>query len=76
MPLDKDDNNNSWHEWSRFVLEELKRLNKVYNELDKKVDKITVEIATLNVKAGVWGALAGAIPVVIGLAVIYLKGNL
>lgn len=64
---------NGWAEWSKFVLKELERLNSCYNHLDKKLDDVALEIATLKVKAGVWGLLGGAIPVVVGLALWFLQ---
>jgi len=54
-----------WQKWSKFVLEELKRLNKNYEELTKKVnDELTelkTEVAILKVKAGIWGLIGGVI---------------
>jgi hypothetical protein len=45
------------------------------DRLEAKVDLCIKDIAGLKVKAGVWGALAGIVPVVLGLAmwVITLK---
>jgi hypothetical protein len=36
--------------------------------LDAKVDTCLIDIAGLKVKAGIWGALAGLVPVVLGLS--------
>jgi hypothetical protein len=66
MPLE---NNNGWGEWSKYVLKELERLNENYNSLSDKLDKLNVDLVTLKVKAGIWGAIAGSIPVVIGLII-------
>ena len=52
---------NGWNEWSKFVLKELERLNSCYDAIDKKVDKINVELAMLKVKSGIWGATAGIV---------------
>ena len=67
MPPSTD--GNGWNEWSRHVLAELERLNGCYEGLRVSVEKIHVEIAMLKVKSGAWGALGGAIPVIIGLGV-------
>lgn len=64
---------NGWNEWSKYVLKELERLADCYDALDQKLNKIDKEIVRLKVKSGIWGALAGAIPVVIGLGIIFLK---
>jgi len=68
--------NDTWAEWSKFVLMEIKRINSQLSELDAKVDQLKneqisqlkVEIAMLKIKASVWGLMGGAIPVVILVA--------
>jgi len=55
---------NGWNEWSRHVLSELERNNDELKELRTALEGIRVEIATLKVKAGVWGAAAGLIPTI------------
>lgn len=63
----------SWAQWSKYVLAELKRINEAIDALDVKIDRIKdeqisqlkIEIAMLKVKAGVWGLLGGALPVII-----------
>lgn len=64
---------NGWTEWGKYVLKELERLNACYASLDEKVDKTNIEIAKLKIKSGVWGAIAGLIPVVIVLIIVYIK---
>lgn len=48
---------NKWSEWANYVLLELKRLGC----LTDKISLIEKDIAILQLKAGVWGALSGAI---------------
>jgi hypothetical protein len=60
-------NTNGWSEWSRYVLKELERLNNCYEGLHKDVGEIKTEIATLKVKASIWGLAGGLIPAVIVL---------
>lgn len=69
------DEKNGWNEWSKFVLKELERLNTCYERLDEKLDNMTNEITALKLKAGVWGALAGAIPVVVAILIWLLAGG-
>ncbi len=64
---------NGWNEWSKYVLKELERLNSCYHEMDKKLNRITVDIAKLKVKSGIWGLIGGAVPVVIGLGIWFLR---
>ena len=63
---------NSWHEWSNHVLIELKRLDSSLQDVHSELHEISVEIAMLKVKAGLWGALAGLIPALIAVAMGFL----
>lgn len=64
----------TWQEWREHILAELNRLNSSYEALDHKLDALTVQVAMLRVKAGVWGVCAGAVPVLIALAIYFLRG--
>jgi len=55
-------NNNGWGEWGKYVLKELERLNDCYEEQQKIMQQIQVEIVTLKVKSSIWGGIAGLIP--------------
>ena len=59
------DNNNSWSEWSRHVLIELERLNDNITKIFERIEKTNLDIQALKIKAGVWGFIAGAMPVMI-----------
>ena len=61
--------NGGWNEWSRHVLLELERLDGSIQKLVKSTNEIGVDIATLKVKAGAWGALAGIIVVMASILV-------
>ena len=58
-----------WDQWAKYVLKELERLNANYETLRKEVSKVHTEIATLKVKAGMWGAVGAAIPVMVLLLI-------
>ena len=62
---------NGWNEWSRFVLSELKRHNRMLEDGRKEAAdrhaKVMAEIAALKVKAGVVGLAGGMIPAVVVL---------
>jgi hypothetical protein len=53
---------NGWHEWSKYVLKELERLNACEERIERELREIRTDLATLKVKAGMWGAIAGLIP--------------
>jgi hypothetical protein len=70
MREDHDDSpHHTWIEYRELVLKELERLNESINILNIKIDKIhtrdisdmKIRIAMLEVRAGVWGAIAGCI---------------
>jgi len=61
-------NTDGWTEWSKHVLHELERLNSCMLHIDDEIMKISIEVAMLKVKAGIWGIVGGSIPVVIALA--------
>ena len=64
---------NGWNEYSKMVLKELENNEKDHKIMMDKLNKIQVEIAMLKVKSGVWGAIAGAIPVIIAFIFYLLK---
>ena len=70
-----DDHGNGWREWSKYVLKEMERLNACYDQQTKIINKMVIDIAMLKVKAGVWGALGGAVSVAIGIGVLLLKSK-
>ncbi len=61
--------NNSWTEWRQHVLITL-------TALTEKMDSVSTDVAQLKVKAGIWGLLGGAIPVVIALVFLMVKGSI
>ena len=69
------------HDWSRsqlMVTAELKRLNIATTDLTKEVSALKIELATLTtvvqMKSGVWGALAGLLPA-LAMLIFYLVGK-
>lgn len=54
-----------WKEHALHVLKELERLNDTLLQMQRDVSKLYTEVATLKVKAGMWGAIGAAIPVMI-----------
>ena len=71
---------NGWREWSKYVLKELEhnradhdKMLDLLNEIDKRVAAMDNEVAALQVKAGVWGLIAGTIPVVAAILLNMIK---
>lgn len=67
-----------WEEYRMFVTAEIDRLSAevsgLREALNESTARLRVDIAGLKAQAGVWGLLAGAIPVAIMLAVQLMKG--
>ena len=61
----------SWAQYQKLVMEKLEKHDGKFNNIDSKLTQIQVDIATLKVKAGVWGGIAGLVPVVLGLVLFY-----
>jgi hypothetical protein len=40
-----------------------------FNKLNDRITEVRVDIAGLKVKAGVWGLIGGAIPVIVTIAI-------
>ncbi len=61
-----------WPEWGNHVLKELERLNESQDKIESRLTQIEINIGMLQVKAGIWGAMAGTIPAVIAIAIAVL----
>ena len=57
---------NGWNEWSKYVLASV-------DEIKKDVKKLVTDVATLKVKAGIWGLVGGGIPVIILIGVYLIR---
>ena len=67
--------NNGWEEWRNHVLIELEKNSSQHEKIFEAIKETRTEIATLKVKSGVWGAVAGLIPVGIGLLIFLFRGG-
>ena len=66
-----NDNNSTidgWNEYQKLVLHELQTHTKELDKIQIDMQKIHIQLATLKVKSGIWGLAAGAIPVIVTLA--------
>ena len=62
---------NGWGQYQKLVLDKLGEHDDKFTSIEDKLTKIQVDIATLKVKAGVWGGVAGLIPVVVAIVMFY-----
>ncbi len=63
--------NNGWSQYEKMVIDKLDDHDDKFSGIENKLTQIQVDIATLKVKAGVWGGIAGLVPVVLGLVLFY-----
>ena len=61
-----------WSKYEKMVIDKLDEHNNKFNDIESKLTQIQVDIATLKVKASVWGGLAGLVPVVLGLVLFFV----
>ena len=62
---------NGWSQYQKLVVDKLGDHDEKFTSIEDKLMKIQVDIATLKVKAGVWGGVAGLIPVVVAIVMFY-----
>ena len=63
--------NNGWGQYQKLVMDKLGEHDEKFTSIEDKLMKIQVDIATLKVKAGVWGGVAGLIPVIVAIVMFY-----
>lgn len=57
-----------WGEYQKLVLSELERHSDVLMQIQMDVQGLRVEVEKLKIRAAIWGAVAGAIPVLFAAA--------
>tara|TARA_B100002003_G_C13818559_1_gene403082 strand:+ start:347 stop:562 length:216 start_codon:yes stop_codon:yes gene_type:complete len=62
---------NGWNQYQKLVMDKLDEHDEKFTNIESKLTQIQVDIATLKVKAGVWGGVAGLVPVVLGLVLFF-----
>lgn len=60
-----------WQSYQRLVLSELEHHGKALDDIKKQIVKVEIELATLKIRAGFWGAMGASIPA-IGIALFEL----
>lgn len=53
---------NGWTQYQKLVLAELERHSDALDAIENHLYRIDVDIATLKIKAGIFGALGASIP--------------
>ena len=63
----------SWEYYKKYILAELDRCTRQHEVTSEKLKNLTIAIAQLQIKASLWGAIAGLISI---LTVALLKTKL
>jgi len=63
--------NNGWSKYEKMVIDKLDDHDDKFSGIEDKLTQIQIDIATLKVKAGVWGGIGGMIPAVIAIVMFY-----
>ena len=53
----------TWNEYQRLVMSKLEALESGQLRTEGKLAQLQADVAVVKTKAGVWGAIAGALPV-------------
>ena len=61
--------------YNRMVIYRLDQIDEAIAELRAEVVGVRIDVATLKVKAGIWGAAAGCLPALVGALAIFLGGG-
>ena len=56
-----------WNAYKKLVMSELDRISSRIGLLEKKIDLLRGDVIMLKIKSGVWGLMAGLIPVTIAM---------
>jgi hypothetical protein len=65
------DLSDGWSKYEKMVIEKLDDHDTKFSHIEDKLTQIQVDIATLKVKAGVWGGIGGMIPAIIAIVLFY-----
>ena len=63
---------NGWSKYEKMVIDKLDDHDDKFSGIENKLTQIQVDIATLKVKATVWGGIGGLIPVVVAMVMFYV----
>lgn len=65
------DPESGWNAYQRMVLTDLDELKAGLADVREEVVGVRIDVATLKVKAGIWGGVAGFIPALVTALIAY-----
>lgn len=60
-----------WSRYEKLVLHRLNQVDERLEHLEESVVLMRIELAQRKVRAGLWGAMAGAIPALVAIVLSY-----
>lgn len=67
-------NNGDWDENRKYVLKSIENTNGCIKDIKKGIVEIKIDLKGLKVKSGIWGAIGGALVVIIPICVAIISG--
>lgn len=64
-----------WSAYEKLVLDKLDSLEHGLEDLRGEVVGVRIDVATLKVKAGIWGAAFGMVPALVTALVAFVSGG-
>lgn len=74
------ENHNGWDIWGKAVLGDLKEIKESAKEQAETTTKLLIGLAELKtqfkMKSGIWGAIGGLVPILLGLSIYLIRSIL
>ncbi len=61
--------------YNKMVIYRLDQIDEALADLRAEVVGVRIDVATLKVKAGIWGAAAGCVPAIVAAAAVFIGGG-
>ena len=61
--------------YNKMVIYRLDQIDEAITDLRAEVVGVRIDVATLKVKAGIWGAAAGCVPALVAGVAVFLGGG-
>lgn len=66
---------NGWSAYEKLVMDKLETLETRADRIDEQIVLLRLDVASLKVRAGIWGATAGLVPALMTAAVVLVQGG-
>lgn len=71
----QNDDDGAFHEYRRLILSWLEKIDNRLEHIEKRLSIMEVDLVAVRIKAGLWGAIAGAIPTAVAAFLLWLKNG-